>query len=436
MVMVLVAVIGAGGTVVAALIARGPGDSASSPSTATVPPGPPLTIYSSLPRQDAVGAEEKQTADMEKSMRLALEEVGGKAGGRTIRYVPLDATNPAGQPTRVEHNARRAAADEHTAVYIGDRTSSASAVSIPILSAAEIPQISPASTRVGLTVKDPTGDTNEPEKYYPTHFRNFVRIIPHDVVQAAALVARMREDGCQRLAMTDDGSDYAVGLSNDMRLLRRPRRVFSESIRPNAAPFVYSELAGRAGKLRADCFVYIGNNNPNTFEVFQAFASKLPTARLYGTDALTELSFRDRVGGTGLPPYAGRVRLMVPPRDLARYDMFLRAFAQRYPRADPPGPYAIYAYEAMRLALDAIAKAGPATRDIRDELFATADREASVLGTYSIDDNGDTTLIDYDVAGLHDGRLGRPVRAISTIRLRQAVRVLQRRAEEEAARLP
>ena len=39
-----------------------------------------------------------------------------------------------------------------------------------------------------------------------------------------------------------------------------------------------------------------------------------------------------------------------------------------------------------------------------EQLFATKDRE-SVLGTYSIDENGDTTLTDYGAYSIEDGAL-------------------------------
>ena len=58
---------------------------------------------------------------------------------------------------------------------------------------------------------------------------------------------------------------------------------------------------------------------------------------------------------------------------------------------------AIYGYEAMRLALDAIQRSGTGKKeDIVKALFATKDRD-SVLGKYSIDKNGDTTLTTYGI---------------------------------------
>ena len=58
--------------------------------------------------------------------------------------------------------------------------------------------------------------------------------------------------------------------------------------------------------------------------------------------------------------------------------------------------YAIYGYEAMSLILDTCEELGPDCTDKQamiDALFATKVRE-SVLGTYDIDENGDTTLTD------------------------------------------
>jgi branched-chain amino acid transport system substrate-binding protein len=70
-----------------------------------------------------------------------------------------------------------------------------------------------------------------------------------------------------------------------------------------------------------------------------------------------------------------------------------------------PDPYAIYGYEAMRLVLDGIERSGSTNKeDVLKALFETKDRE-SVLGTYSVDENGDTTLTDYGVYTIEDGEL-------------------------------
>ena len=85
---------------------------------------------------------------------------------------------------------------------------------------------------------------------------------------------------------------------------------------------------------------------------------------------------------------------------------FVRDFRRRYGRA--PGRYAAYGYEAMAVVLDSIRRAGDAGDD-RDSVvsafFDTSDRD-SILGRYSIDDVGNTTL--NRLAG-YRVREGRPV---------------------------
>ena len=70
---------------------------------------------------------------------------------------------------------------------------------------------------------------------------------------------------------------------------------------------------------------------------------------------------------------------------------FVHAFRAEYGR--DPGRYAAYGYEAMAVILDSIDRADDPTdrASVIDAFFATADRD-SVLGAYSIDDVGNTTL--------------------------------------------
>jgi len=280
---------------------------------------------------------------------------------------------------------------------------------------------------VGLTVEDPTGDADEPDKHYPDGYRNFVRVIPNDNVQAAALVALMKRDGCKRVAMINDGSDYGAGLSNNQVVFNRPVRVFRQSVRPNAAEPIYARLARSAKAKGADCFQYAGSSNPNTVAIFRAFAAALPGARLYATDGVSESSFTN-AGDLGGSDGCLDVNLMVPPRDLSAYSDFLRRFTGAYPAIKSPDPYAIYAYEAMLLALQAIGRSPDATRsEIRDQLRGTRDRP-STLGVYSIDPKGDTTLIDYDVERIRDCAPAEPRRAVGQRELKTTLQVLKRRA--------
>jgi branched-chain amino acid transport system substrate-binding protein len=61
--------------------------------------------------------------------------------------------------------------------------------------------------------------------------------------------------------------------------------------------------------------------------------------------------------------------------------------------------YALYGYEAMTVVLDAIRNSGARGNDrqtVIDRVFATKNRN-SVLGRYSVEPDGETTLSQYGV---------------------------------------
>ena len=123
---------------------------------------------------------------------------------------------------------------------------------------------------------------------------------------------------------------------------------------------------------------------------------------------MAESGFADPKEG-GIPAdVASKVKVTVATLSPDEYppegQEFFTQFEEKYGEQNPD-PYAIYGYEAMRLALDAIERSGTGSKeDIIKALFDTKDRE-SVLGTYSIDENGDTTLTDYGVYTIEGGEL-------------------------------
>jgi branched-chain amino acid transport system substrate-binding protein len=105
------------------------------------------------------------------------------------------------------------------------------------------------------------------------------------------------------------------------------------------------------------------------------------------------------------------IECTVATQDLSAYPGgkdFLKAYKAKYGNANPD-PYSIYGYAAMQLALHAISAAGAGgdnKADVVKSLFATKDYK-SVLGTFSINSDGDTTIKTY---GLYKvGSNGDPV---------------------------
>jgi branched-chain amino acid transport system substrate-binding protein len=384
------------------------GSKSSGTPSGTAAAAKSLTIYSSYPLQGAGRAQSEAAVN---GAKLALEEAGGKAGTFTVTYKPLDdSTAQAGNwtPEQTSANARTAAQDKSTAVYLGEFNSGGSAVSIPILNEAGIAQISPSNTAVGLTTNEPGATPGEPDKYYPTGERTYARIVPKDTIQGAALATLMKQDGCTKVQLLNDKEVYGAGLARNIEASAKAQGLTvssNEAIDKNAPN--YRSLAQNSKAAGDDCMVFSGITANNAVQVFKDFAVALPKAKLYGPDGVADTTFASTKDG--LPSdVANRTKVTIATLSPDQYppqgQEFFKAYTQKYGEAHPD-PYAIYGYEAMELALDAIKRSKTGDKaDVVKALFQTKDRN-SVLGTYSIDANGDTSLTDYGVYSIKNGNL-------------------------------
>jgi branched-chain amino acid transport system substrate-binding protein len=341
-------------------------------------------------------------------MKLALEQKGGKAGGNTIKYVSLDdATASTGkwEPGQVSANARKAVSDESTIAYLGEFNSGASAVSIPIINEAGILQISPANTYVGLTRAE-GADKGEPDKYYPSGQRTYGRVVPADHIQAAAQAAYQKDEGCTKVYVLNDKEVYGKGLADNTANALKAQGIqvlANEGIDTKAANF--RSVAQKIRGSGADCMFFGGITQNKGVQLWKDVHAVNPQLKLFGPDGVAESAFSTKIGSSAEKmTYITNPTLdpkLYPP---AAQDFF-RTYRQKFGRT--PEPYAIYGYEAMKLALLAIQNAGDKGNDrqaVIDAFFNIKDR-SSVLGKYSIDENGDTTLTDYGANRVENGEL-------------------------------
>jgi len=364
-----------------------------------------LTIYSSLPLQ---GDSRPQSESVVNGEKLALEEAGGKVGKFTIKYVSLDdATAAAGkwEPGQVSSNARKAAQDQSTIVYLGEFNSGATAISLPVLNEAGILQISPSNTYVGLTRAE-GADKGEPDKYYPSGQRTFGRVVPADHVQAAAQATYQKDEGCTKTYVLNDKEVYGKGLADNTANALKAQGIqvlANEGIDTKAANF--RSVAQKIRGSGADCMFFGGITQNKGVQLWKDVHAVNPQLKLFGPDGVAESAFSTKIGSSAEKmTYITNPTLdpkLYPP---AAQDFF-RTYRQKFGRT--PEPYAIYGYEAMKLALLAIQNAGDKGNDrqaVIDAFFNIKDR-SSVLGKYSIDENGDTTLTDYGANRVENGEL-------------------------------
>jgi branched-chain amino acid transport system substrate-binding protein len=370
--------------------------------------GTALTIYASVPLQGASGS---QGTAIENGAGLALDQAGGKVGKYTITYKRLDdslASTGAADEGKAAQNARQAVSDKTTIGYIGEYNSGISKVTIPILDKAGVAQVSPANTYVGLTTSKPGSEPGEPNKYYPAGKRNYARIVPIDTIQAAALVTSAKQAGCKSVRVWNSKTTYSAGLARNVVMVAPKSGLKVEGndgIDPKAAN--YRSLAAQ---IKADCFIYTGEIESNGVQAVKDAASVPSVKNLFAGDGMClndTANPKKGIPANIAPHFKCTIATLDPKAFGPEGKKFFKDYSAKYNVASPD-PYAIYGYEAMALMLDAIKRAsagGTVTRQsVVDQIFATKNRN-SVLGTYSIDQNGDTSLTDYGLYKITNGKL-------------------------------
>jgi branched-chain amino acid transport system substrate-binding protein len=370
--------------------------------------GQVLTIYSSLPLQGASAFGGRAVLDGE---RLALAQVHSRIGPFAVVLKALDdATVARGgwDPGQVTQNAHIVLQDPSALAYVGEFNSGASAIAIPLLNRTGMLVLSPTSTAIGLTTAAADDSPGEPDKYYPTGKRTFVRLAPDDSLQAAAQVRLQRRLGCRATYVLNDGEFDGDDIAVAFQLAARAaglRVAGAQSFDPRAQD--YASLALTVSQSGANCVLIGALPENHAALVARQVGAALPGAMLFGTSALAQPSFTDPDHGGVPPELDSRVFITAPaarPGLAARFDT---AFAARF---GPPGAYAVYGYEAMRLVLAAIARATDGGRHtarrsaVLEDILGKASA-GGPLGSFEVKHDGTATLHTYGVFALSGGSL-------------------------------
>jgi branched-chain amino acid transport system substrate-binding protein len=381
--------------------AGGCGGVSISPSEAT---GNQLAIYSSLPLQ---GPAAQSATEMVNGERLALAQAGGRVGHFRVGFVSLDDVNPATgtlDPGITASNAKMAAQDTSTIAYVGEYSSAATAVSLPLINAAGILQVSPGSPYVGLTSSLDAGQY-EPQRFYPTGRRTFGRLPPGDQVQAAAQVALLRGLGVHSVYVIDDQNPFEIPLAALVAQGARGRGI-AVAGRDSASVATNTAFAGEVEKVvrsGAQALFFAGGAESGAVALWRQLHAADPNLVLLGSSAMVNESFTSAIGAAAANTY-----LTTPALSLANYPPQAASMLADYRRHfdGEGGPYALYGYEAMSVVIEAIRRAGGRGNDrtaVIRSFFATHERH-SVLGTYSIKPSGETTLSVYGVDRIRGGK--------------------------------
>jgi branched-chain amino acid transport system substrate-binding protein len=350
-----------------AALAVGIAGCAAAGSSAPTLTGKTLTIYLSAP---ASLASDPQAQDVVNAERLAFQQLQGQVTAVRLKLAVVT-------HNKISDNARQAIGDTgHAIAYLGEIPPGDSADSIGITNAQDLLQVSPTDTAAALTQKTPAV-AKSPTKYYESlgaNGRTFARVVPTTKVEAAALIHEMQLQGLKSVYVTGDGSEYGRTVADEVRnLATGPITVATSLASANAVFFGGSDQSAAA-------------------RTFNQAAATSPKTKLFAPSALDDDAFLAGLSAAARRNLYVSAPGLLPKQLTATAGTFPAAFRSAYGHA--PTSEAIFGYEAMSAVLAVLHGAGPSAnnRTTVTHAFLAIKNRSSPLGTYSINQNGDTSL--------------------------------------------
>jgi branched-chain amino acid transport system substrate-binding protein len=353
------------------------------------------------------GSSRTQTLQIVEAIRAVLDSAGWKAGAVNVGFQSCDdSTAQLGKwdPGKCSQNANAYAANESLLAVIGTFNSGCAAVELPVLNQAPgggLAMVSPANTYVCLTEAGPGCADDEPDRYYPSGTRNYVRVVAHDAYQGAALAQFMQEQGTTKLYILNDREAYGLGVATNVRGAAEHLGIEVlgfEAWDPRATN--YEALMNKIKESGADGVFLGGLTDENGAQVIKDKVKVLgdnETVKLYMPDGFTQQSSIDE---SGVENTRGAFFSVagVPIEEFGPAGQeFIEEFSTRV-GDQPVEPYGVYGAQAAQIVLDAIARSDYTRAGVIEELFATEVKDG-FLGDFHFNENGDPTLATGAVVG-------------------------------------
>ncbi len=368
-----------------------------------------IKIVSSLPR---TGSANAQTTSMVNGIRMAIDDtISGSfwpnRQGIKVTYEDWDDASPergAWDPAMEGQNADKAVRDPNVMAYIGPYNSGAAKISMPKLNQAGLLMVSPGNTWPGLT-KPGVGEPNEPQVYRPSGKISYFRVVPADDIQGYVAAKWAIEMGVKRVFILHDRELYGKGIAEMFRKSGAKSGLEIsgfEGIDPKASN--YRALVVKIKQKRPDLVYFGGTTQTNAGQIAKDLrAGGLTDLKLMLPDGCFETAFIEAAGKENLE---GRTFITfggVPADQLTgKGKDFYERYKARY--GIEPEAYSAYGYEAAKAALEAISRAGAIDRNAIVEAARSIKDYEGVLGTWSFDPNGDTTLKTMSGNTVKDGK--------------------------------
>ena len=357
---------------------------------------PEFLIASDLPLQ---GSNRSLTTEMADAIEFVLKKRDYKAGDYTIGYQSCDdSTAQAGSwdSAKCSSNARAYANNSSVIGIVGTFNSGCAKLEIPVNNRAPdgpLAMVSPANTYPGLTISGPGTEAGEPDNYYPTGKRNYARVVWNDQFQGAANARLAKEQGLQKVYVLTDKETYGNGIAN--LFVRYAKKLGIETV-PDAPvawdknATSYDAIASKIKSSGADA-IFLGgivcNNGGKLIKDLRAGVG--PDVQIFGPDGWTPISATIQGAGDA----SEGMYITQPGIPAEQLKGAGKTFAEEFTAENgkPPNPYTAYAAQAAEVLLDSIEESDGTRGSVSEKLF-NRDVKDGILGNFTIDENGDTTL--------------------------------------------
>jgi branched-chain amino acid transport system substrate-binding protein len=351
-------------------------------------------IASDLPMQ---GPNRPQTTQMVAAIKFVLKQHKYKAGKYKIGYQACDdstAESGAWNSAKCTTNGHAYADDRSVIGVIGTFNSGCAKLIIPILNRAPggmVGMVSPANTAVGLTVSGLGSTPGEPNIYYPSGKRNYIRVVARDDTQGPAGAMLAKRLKANRVYILTDRQVYGLGVATTFMVgaKRLGLKVVGGPDLWDPKASSYEPLATKIKQTGAQA-VYLGGivclNGTKLIKDLRAVLPK--SVKIIAPDGFTPFQTVAQAG-----PAAEGMYITVPgapPEKLKGAGAkFVKAFKKSIGGAQL-APYAAYAAQAAEVLIQAIARSNGTRNSVTAQLFKT-DVKNGIIGSFKVDKNGDTT---------------------------------------------
>lgn len=334
---------------------------------------------------------------MKRGAELAVEEVN--ASGRFKIKIELRAFDDRADPKEAVNVANQIVSDPNIVAIIGHLNSGCSIPAAQVYAKKNLLMITPAATNPKLTLQQ-----LEPEWEWE---KNVFRVTTTDDVQGEFAANFLRDKlKIRTVSIIHDKTAYGQGLVEEFKngFESKGGRVISfDGISLGDRDF--KALLTRIKQNNPDALYFGGIYNEGGLIVKQARELGLKSLFVSG-DALQTVEFFKVAGASAEGSYITNVG--VPPERIASAKIFIDTFQKKFPRVDIQ-PYDHYTYEATKIALLALEKAGiqeesDAVNRMKMLEFMKTVKYDGVLGRTEFDEKGDTKNKAITVYHVKDGK--------------------------------